>query len=175
MEEIQLYHAGPSDLELVQRVGNETYRPYFSHIWEEGGLEWYMEECFGNENLGRDLNNPTIRYLLPQTLEREIIGLLKVHPHRPMPDGPCDNAMYLEKIYLMPTYFKTGMGQRLLLLMDQYAHNLGRDGIWLQVMETGPVASYKKAGYSVWKEIDFMFTPLKQDLRSGLVMYKLFH
>ncbi len=173
MQHLYIYRAEPSDLELVRQIGIETYRPYYSHIWHPGGMEWYIEQCFGHEVLEQDLHNPDIHYYLPRNSDGAIVGLLKLHPDYPIPSGTDKDAMYLEKIYLLPAYFRTGMGQYLLGLAEKVAFSHQRASIWLQVMQTGPVAAYTKFGYQIEGATRFDFELLKEEERDGWIMAKI--
>ena len=172
MQQIQLQRATLLDLKTVQHTGIETYKPYYPHIWKPGGLNWYLEHCFGDDVLLHDLENPNIHYYLPHDINQQVIGILKLHPEYPMPDSAVTNVLYLEKIYLMPAFYKQGMGQRLLQCVEQMAQAWGKSAIWLQVMQQGPVGAYEKAGYHIIGVTRFEFDFLKEDMRSGWIMSK---
>ncbi len=172
MQHLIIYRAQPSDIGLVRQIGIETYAPYYSHIWHPGGVEWYIEQCFGHETLERELHDNSIHYYLPQTSEGNTVGLLKIHPDYPIPSGSGSDAMYLEKIYLMPAFFRTGMGQTLLRHTEEMAISLQKQAIWLQVMQSGPVAAYAKSGYQIEGATRFDFELLKEEERDGWVMVK---
>lgn len=173
MSVIQFRKASLADLPLVQEIGRATYEPYYQHIWYPGGVEFYLEHCFGTETLGNELQNPHLSYYLPSDSAGNIMALVKVHPHSPVPDGSADNALYLEKIYLMPDFFGQGTGQVLLAQIEQMAIEMGREAIWLQVMHNpGPIGAYAKAGYRITGPTRFEFDLLKEEERDGWVMVK---
>jgi len=58
-----------ADLPLPQYAGRATYEPYYPHIWQEGGLDWYIEHCFGTPALQMELADPNVEYLLPYDVE----------------------------------------------------------------------------------------------------------
>ena len=158
------------DLALTQKVGRETYEPYYPHIWNPGGLEWYMEECFGMSSLASELTDPGIEYWLAEDKEAKIIGFLKLIPLKQVPDHPITNALYLEKIYLMPAFFRKGLGQKLLEFAKKRASKLGRQAVWLMVMKNGPVLAYEQAGFQIVGEVHWDFELLKEAERGGWVM-----
>lgn len=135
------------DLSLLQYVGRATYEPYYPHIWKPGGVEWFMEKCFGTEVLKNELPGPNTEFLLATDSGGQIVGLLKLILLKPLPDGSITNALYLEKIYLMPDYFGKGVGQELMSWVANRAMQLGREAVWLLVMKTGPVKAYERAGF----------------------------
>lgn len=128
-----------------------------------------MEHCFGTEVLQRELIDPNIDYLLAYTGPdaKELIGLLKLMLKKPAPGGWCANALYLEKIYLMPAFFGKGIGQALIGYVLERARTLGRDAVWLQVMKTGPRHVYEKTGFETIGEAPIDFE-LMQEAERGL-------
>jgi putative acetyltransferase len=161
------------DLPTVQRLGRATYEPYYPHVWYDGGMEWYLELCFGDTTLRRELADPTIEFYVPISDDNKEVGLIKVHPNHPIYDGSCDNAFFIEKIYLMPEFFGQGIGQILLEILTRRAAALGREAIWLNVMHNaGPVGAYAKAGFKITGPINFNYDYLKEEERDGWVMVK---
>lgn len=164
----------PGDLPLLQRVGRATYEPYYPHIWKTGGLDWYMEKCFGADLLTAELADPGTEFLLATDEQGQIVGFLKLILLKPVPETDLSNALYLEKIYLMPGYFGKGAGQQLMAWVSEKARQMGRDAVWLQVMKTGPVSAYERAGFMNIGPTRFEFDLLKEEERDGWVMLKMF-
>ncbi|HNG90586.1 MAG TPA: GNAT family N-acetyltransferase, partial [Saprospiraceae bacterium] len=106
---------------LVRYLGRATYAPYYPHCWKPGGLDWYMEHCFGQAALHLDFSDPNIRYWVAADEQDEIIGLLKLGLQRPIPGSDDPNALYLEKIYLLPDHFGRGWGQHLINCICDFA------------------------------------------------------
>ncbi|HOY07388.1 MAG TPA: GNAT family N-acetyltransferase [Saprospiraceae bacterium] len=161
-----------SDLELLQYVGRATYEPYYRHIWLENGLEWYMERCFGEETLTRELSDPEIEYWIGRDDLGHIAGFMKFYLHKSMPEKGESNALFLEKIYLMPDFFRKGVGQIFLVAAEQKATELHCKALWLNVMTNGPIAAYRKAGYEICGSTRFEYGLLKPEERGGFVMFK---
>jgi len=159
-----------TDLPLLQKVGRETYVPYYPHIWKEGGLDWYMERCFGNAVLGSELVDPNIEYWIAEDESGQIIGFLKLVLQKPVPDSRIEQALYLEKVYLMPAYFGKGVGQHLIRFAKQRALDLNQAAVWLMVMKNGPIQVYERAGYKIVGEVHWDFERMKEAERGGWVM-----
>ena len=163
----------PADLQRIQHYGRATYLPYYPHIWKEGGTDFYMEVCFGTETLQAQLNDPNIVYYLPETVDNQVVGLLKLQLLRSVPDSNVQEALYLEKIYLMPDFFGKGYGQKIMEFVVDMAKNLNRKAVWLTVMKTGPEDAYLRAGFQRVGEVSYDFDLLKPEQRSGWVMVKM--
>lgn len=165
----KLTHA---DLPLLQRVGRATYEPYYPQVWKPGGLDWYMEKCFGTNVLAAEFADQNIEYLLATDEGGQIVGFLKLVLQKPVPEQPVENALYLEKVYLMPAYFGKGIGQKLMEWTAEKAQMLGREAVWLMVMKTGPVRAYERAGFTITGPARFEHELLKEEERDGWVMLK---
>jgi diamine N-acetyltransferase len=163
---------GPADLAELQRVGRATYEPYYPHIWYEGGMDWYMERCFGRENLLADFADPNIAYYFAQNAKGEMVGLLKLGLQKTVPDTARANALYLEKIYLMPAFLGQGAGQKMMDFVFAKAREMGREAVWLMVMQSGPVAAYERAGFQVIGTTHWDFDFLQVEQRGGYVMLR---
>ncbi len=172
LPELSFQKLGIADLELLQYVGRASYEPYYRHIWLENGLEWYMEHCFGKNILLQELANPNIEYLLGRDASHQNVGFMKVILCKPVPQGGASDALFLEKIYLMPDFFGKGIGQLFLEMVQQKAEQLRRKALWLNVMATGPVAAYEKAGFEIVGKTRFEYELLKPEERNGLVLFK---
>jgi len=158
------------DLSLLQKVGRETYEPYYPHIWKEGGLDWYMQRCFGPTVLRSELVDPNLEYWIAEDESGQIIGFLKLVLQKSVPDTPIEQALYLEKVYLMPTFFGSGVGQHLIHFAKQRAQDLKKEAVWLMVMKNGPIQVYERAGYKIIGAVHWDFERMKEAERGGWVM-----
>lgn len=168
----QYQKLGLHDIPLIQQMGRATYEPYYKEVWNPGGLDWYMEKCFGTAILLRELPDPNIEYLIPYDETGKPVGMLKLVLQEPTPDGTISNALYLEKIYLLPDFFGKGIGQLLMSFVCEKAAMLEREAVWLTVMKSGPVKAYERAGFRHIGEVSYDFELLKAPQRLGLVMLK---
>ncbi len=168
----QYQKLGLGDIPLIQQVGRATYEPYYPHIWEPGGLDWYMEKCFGEKTLHVDLVDPNFEYIVPRDAQGKSVGFLKLVLEKPLPDGGISNALYLEKIYLMPDFYGKGNGQKIMGFVFEKAAALGREAVWLVCMEHGPVWAYEQAGFKTVDTVFWDFELLKDTQRLGLVMVR---
>jgi GNAT superfamily N-acetyltransferase len=97
---------------------------------------------------------------------------MKFYLHKSIPGNGENDALFLEKIYLMPDFFRKGVGQIFLEALEQKAMGLQRKALWLNVMTNGPIAAYRKAGYEICGSTRFEYDLLKPEERGGFVMIK---
>lgn len=171
------------ELPLIQQVGRASYEPYYPHLWKPGGVDWYMQRCFGENTLRNELADPNLEYWLAQDEAGQSVGFLKLVLQKELPpevqllpgfsrESLSENAFYLEKVYLLPEYFGKGAGQDLIRFAKTRASTLGRDTIWLIVMKTGPVWVYEKAGFQTVGEISLDFELLREAERGAWAMFQ---
>jgi diamine N-acetyltransferase len=167
--------AGPADLKAVQEIGANTYTPHYEYLWKEGGVEWYLERCFGDEVLRRELADPNIEYYIISD-ENQDVGILKLILQKPLPDSDIENALYLEKIYFVKEWTGKGAGRELIEYALERAKELGRDCVWLTVMDTSdkPMAAYERAGFVFHSKTSHDFELIKESLRGAIIMKKCF-
>lgn len=166
------------NLKELQEIGIKSYLPHYQHLWQPGGIEWYMQHCFGDAVLQKELADENIEYYIVADDESRNIGILKLVLHKSLPDSDVDNALYLEKIYFIKEWTGRGVGQELLNFAVNRAQELGRYCIWLMAMDTSlkPIASYKKAGFTTHSRthIDATFELIKEEMRGMVVLKKCF-
>jgi GNAT superfamily N-acetyltransferase len=161
-----------SDIPLLQFVGRASYEPYYPHVWYEGGLEFYMDHCFNTDRLTAEMSDPNLEYLIVRDDRDELVGFMKIFLVKPVPGLEIENALYLEKIYLMPNFFGRGVGQQLIRWVVEKAIAARQEVVWLNVMQTGPVEAYLKAGFDIISSTRFEFELLRVEERNGWVMMK---
>ncbi len=120
---------GLNDIPLIQHLGRETYAPYYPHIWHPGGIDWYLDRCFNETILKQELSDPNYAYFAPRDEQGQVVGLLKLVLEKPVPGNLENNALYLEKIYLMPAFFGKGAGQVLIQFTLKKAQELNRKAV----------------------------------------------
>lgn len=169
---MQLRTLSLPDLALLQHIGRASYEPYYQHLWKPGGLDWYMERCFGTDSLRADFADPNIEYILATDDTAQPIGFLKLVLAKPLPSGQPANALYLEKIYLIPAFFGRGIGQKLIEFVLEKAAALGREAVWLMVMKSGPRQVYERAGFVTVGEMPIDFELMLEHERGLWVMVR---
>lgn len=172
---MQIKKTGLADIDELREIGIRSYLPHYKHLWKEGGVEWYMQQCFAPEVLRAELADPNIEYYIAAA-EGQNIGILKLVLEKPLPDSDIENALYLEKIYFVKEWTGRGAGRKLMRFAFDRAKELNRDCVWLMAMDTAekPVAAYKRMGFSVHSRTRLDSELMKEEFRGMLVMKNCF-
>jgi len=164
-----------SDLRELQNIGVESYLPHYTHMWKAGGVEWYLNKCFGDEFLECELSDPNVEYYIIAS-EDEDIGILKLVLQKPLPDSDIENALYLEKVYFIKEWTGKGVGREMIDFSIERAKALNCECIWLVAMDTAdkPVKAYERAGFTIHTHKMLDFELLKEEYRGTFVMKNCF-
>lgn len=171
---MKLKKVGASDIAELRDIGVRSYLPHYKHLWLAGGVEWYLERCFGDVALHAELRDDNIEYYIAADAD-ENVGILKLVLHKPLPESAIDDALYLEKIYFTAEYTGKGAGKQLINFACERAGSLNREAVWLMAMDTSakPVAAYEKHGFRVHARTRLDFELMKPEFRGMVIMKKL--
>lgn len=162
-----------TDIPILQHLGRATYEPYYAFLWYEGGLDWYMDRCFSTQTLRAELADPNIEYQLYSDDSGNLVGFMKLVLLKPVLYGSQENALMLEKIYLLPGSTGKGFGRQLVGKVIERARALSREAVWLTCMDAGPLEAYKKMGFrkdNAYRLDDF--TLMREEYRGINVLVK---
>lgn len=155
----------------LREIGIRSYLPHYSHLWKPGGVEWYLDRCFGDEALQNDFSDSNIEYYIIADQCRNV-GILKLVLQKPLVDSNVVNALYLEKIYFIKEWTGKGAGKPLIDFAFNRARDLRRECVWLMAMDTSdkPIAAYQRAGFEIHSRTRLDFEFMKEEFRGMIVM-----
>lgn len=135
-------------LKELQDIGVKSYVSHYAHLWNAGGVEWYLNRCFGEVFLEKEIADPNVEYYIIEN-ENARIGIMKLVLRKAVPNSAIENALYLEKIYFVKEWTGKGIGAQTIEFAVRRAAELNRECIWLEAMDTAakPIAAYEKAGF----------------------------
>lgn len=164
---------GLSDWRELRDIGIESYLPHYSHLWKNGGVEWYMNRCFGEDFLVNEIADANVEYYIVEN-GGENIGVIKLVLRKRVPNSGIENALYLEKIYFVKEWTGKGVGGKSIDFVLRRAAELERDCVWLEAMDTAakPIAAYGKAGFVQHSRVRLSneFELMKEEFRGMIVM-----
>jgi ribosomal protein S18 acetylase RimI-like enzyme len=158
--------ATAGDAELLFTVCRQSYAENFASHWNEGGLDWYLDQVYGLDVIQSDLKNPVINYFVPYIIG-EPVGFIKLHLKSVLPGYPATSAMEIEKIYFRPAFQGEGIGKSLITLSINLARQLRKEIIWLGVIDTNEsaIAFYQKMGFRLHDKTRLDIPYFKEELR----------
>ena len=170
---LSIERVSPKEILILQKVVEETYLPYFRHLWHDEGRA-YLANINNLDALQHHLSNPSHQYYFARTEHREIAGYLKLIFAAPVPDTDFVNAVCLDKIYLSEAAKGKGIGKMLMTFADAQAREARAECLWLRVMDSNAynLDFYAKNGFSILYKRFLDFSLIKDEYRGIFTMLK---
>jgi len=148
MTEIQIRKVNSEDLEQLQKIGKQTFSETFSRYNSEENMRNYLDEKFSDEKLLLELSNEDSMFYFAVSGD-EILGYLKLNTGNAQTEPENENALEIERIYVLKEFHGKKVGQILYEKALQTAQKLNADYIWLGVWEENVRALhfYRKNGF----------------------------
>lgn len=168
MANISLIRATINDIDQLQQVSRQTFYETFSPINTEENMRKYLEEELSTEKLTGELTNNDSEFYFALDEDR-VIGYLKLNSGKSQTELQDDNALELERIYVLKEFHWKGVGQLLYELALQIARQRNVDYLWLGVWENNLRARnfYQKNGLV---EFDKHIFKLGNDVQTDIMM-----
>ncbi len=119
------------------KISQQFYPEHYTHIWKNDDPSYYINLSFSQKAFEKDFEVENILYFLIQKGD-EKLGLLKIRKHQAIEGYTKFDALQLEKIYLLKNSIGMGVGKKGIEFVKNYANNLNKKIIWLDVMTTSP-------------------------------------
>jgi len=148
MENINIIKVTLSDIDQLQKIGQQTFRETFSAGNTEENLAKYLEEGFSPEKLTFELNDKNSEFYFA-SLDNDVVGYLKLNFGQSQTELKDKKALEIERIYVLKEFHGKKVGQLLYEKAMQIARQTNANYVWLGVWEENPRAInfYKKNGF----------------------------
>ncbi len=168
MENIHITKATLSDIDQLQKIGRQTFSETFSTGNTEENMRQYLDEGFSLEKLTAELNDKNTQIYFA-VLDNTVIGYLKLNFGQSQTELKEENALEIERIYVLKEFHGKNVGQVLYEKAMQIAKQASASYVWLGVWEENPRAInfYKKNGFL---EFDKHIFKLGNDEQTDIMM-----
>ena len=136
---MKLQWVGPEAAEEIARIARELFFEVYKYVSDEG-LEMFIESCQTPEKIREQLSTGTrYAYILDDDGSRAGYLAFEVH----------GNRGHFSKLYLFPEYRGKGIGGKCMREVEDLAHGMGADIMFLEVncLNTGAISLYHRRGY----------------------------
>ena len=172
MEEVSLVAVEPNTIATYTGVGKKAYAAYYTHLWPNRDPRPYFDHHLDPGVVAREILDADNAHFLIQ-YGTEIIGILKLVVNATFGEIKSEEALLLEKIYLLDTYTARGIGTQVLNLVLQRARDMGKTTVWLDTMQKGPALSfYLKHGFEIVGEQDLALPGILEREKPMFVLQK---
>lgn len=157
-----------SDLEALQKISIKTFKETFTDSNSEEDMEKYLSESLSLEKLKSELENTDSRFYFAEN-NGEVLGYLKLNFKNAQTEHELQNAMEIERIYVLKEFLGMKIGKFLFEKAVEVAQENRVDFIWLGVWEHNEraIQFYEKNGFKVFGKHNFI---LGTDIQTDLLM-----
>lgn len=168
MSDIKIKKATLNDINQLQKIGRETFFETFSEANSEENMKKYLDEGFSAAKLKAELTDKNSEFYFA-AIEGEVIGYLKLNFGQSQTELKEEEALEIERIYVLKEFHGKKVGQLLYEKAIEIAKQKNADYVWLGVWEENPRAInfYKKNGFV---EFDKHIFKLGEDEQTDIMM-----
>ena len=137
-----------SDLAQLQKIGKTTFAETFTEHNTKEDLDKYLELSFSYEKLSSELNNPNSSFYFAE-IEHNVVGYLKINFGASQTELKDNEALEIERIYVLQAFHGKKLGQALYEKAISIAKEMKVKYVWLGVWEQNHRALqfYKKNSF----------------------------
>jgi ribosomal protein S18 acetylase RimI-like enzyme len=148
LDNINIRQISIDDVLSLQKIGLGTFKETFSSSNTEENLKVYLDSAFTVNKLMTELNNPFSTFYFAE-LENDVIGYLKLNFGNAQTELKDNNAVEIERIYVLKEFHGMKVGQLLYEKAIEIARFNNSEYVWLGVWEKNlrAISFYKKNGF----------------------------
>jgi ribosomal protein S18 acetylase RimI-like enzyme len=145
---IKIEQINHSHIAALQQIGRQTFSETFAESNTAKNMAKYLEEAYSYEKLSAELNNPNSFFYFAM-LDEKIIGYLKLNMGASQTELKDNNAIEIERIYVLKDFHGKKVGQLLFDKAITIAKAKHVAYVWLGVWEENKRALqfYTKNGF----------------------------
>jgi len=108
--------ADEADIEGIQHVAAKTWRATYKGIFSEEFIASFLGRAYSTEALQRSIRNPQALFLVAKDADR-VVGYCHF--------GPGERGPELYRMYVLPDYWRAGIGTRFVHMMEAHWREQG--------------------------------------------------
>jgi ribosomal protein S18 acetylase RimI-like enzyme len=148
MSEIVINKIGNEQIDQLQQIGRQTFSETFAESNSAENMAKYLEEAYSYEKLNAELNDTNSIFYFA-VMDQNVIGYLKLNFGASQTDLKDNNALEIERIYVLREFHGKKIGQLLFDKAIEVAKAQHVAYVWLGVWEENKRALqfYTKNGF----------------------------
>ena len=123
-----------SHIEALQQIGRQTFSETFAESNSADNMAKYLAEAYAYEKLNEELNNQNSFFYFAM-LDEKVIGYLKLNMGGSQTELKDNDALEIERIYVLKDFHGKKVGQLLFDKAIKIAKALQVAYVWLGVWE----------------------------------------
>lgn len=145
---IKIRRINTNDITELQKIGKQTFFETFASQNSEENMVEYLENGFSIEKIKVELEDKNAEFYFAE-FNQEAIGYLKLNFGQSQTEIKDENALEIERIYVLKEFHGKKVGQILFEKALELAKTKKVDYMWLGVWEENQraIRFYKKNGF----------------------------
>ena len=167
---MELIPLSKENISLYIELATKSYYQHYLHLWKDADPIEYIRDNLSVEVVERDLENTNLEHFII-TEEGEEAGIIKVVRNSAIMEYKADEALLIEKIYLLEEFSGKGIGKACLQYFKEYAISIGKKAIWLDTMKNGrPLPFYRAFGFEIVGEKQLSYPSVLEEQRPMVLL-----
>jgi diamine N-acetyltransferase len=168
MQNIIIRLVAHDEIKQLQQISQQTFYETFAAVNSVENMKSYLEEGYSLNKLQAELSDTNVEFYFAE-LDEIIIGYLKVNTGSSQTELKDEQALEIERIYVLKEYHGKKVGQLLYEKAIEIAMTKNLNYIWLGVWEenTRAIHFYKKNGFVAFDKHLFR---LGNDIQTDIMM-----
>lgn len=145
-----------TDVDVIRDLSIRTFTETFAASNTEQDMRDFLERDYNRDVLAEQINDPDSTFFLV-TVDGTPAGYMKVNVGRAQTEKMGDDALEVQRIYILREFKRHGIGTLLMNTAMDQARQLGKTHIWLGVWEHNDAAQafYRRFGFTRTGQHDF--------------------
>ena len=110
---MQIIKLNDSDLENLQKISISTFKETFEEVNSEEDMRKYISESLSLDQLQSELSNTNSEFYFAKN-DNEILGYLKLNSLDAQTENQGNDALEIERIYVLKEFFPLKIGQKII-------------------------------------------------------------
>ncbi|CAH0999072.1 hypothetical protein LEM8419_00367 [Neolewinella maritima] len=147
-KQLSLTTLTPADQPGIWELMHRIYPPAYHNFWPDGG-RWYVGSLYNPAHFAGELSVADTLYCSIRW-EGDVVGIVRVVDHQPLPEQPERRASKLHRLYLDQRVHGRGIGRTVIEWVIATRRARGQELLWLDTMEQAPAARafYQQLGFT---------------------------
>ncbi len=153
----QIVQVQKSELNELQTIGEKTFKESFGAQNSLENMDHYLRQAFSASQIEKELDHPQSEFYFARTSD-QIVGYLKINFGVAQTVLTGDDALEIERIYVLQQSQGNGIGQQLFDQALKRARFLKVAYVWLGVWEQNvdAIRFYERNGFAIYDSHSFM-------------------
>ena len=167
---MKLIPVNQENTQLYIDIGIQAYQEHYTYLWKDADTRPYLHDNYTPEVVTKDLENPNFEQFLIEW-KGNFVGVLKIVRDAAVQDFSSDEALLIEKIYLLSKYSGLGIGKQCLNTVYEIASTMGKKVVWLDTMKNGRALSfYIDLGFQIIGVKNLLYPSVLEDQKAMYVL-----